>query len=162
MYWIYSSADEEIMARPIEPVVVRAQPSAIPYQLLRAMRPKQWVKNVFVFGAIAFSNDRLWMRPNQILLVIGAFLIFCACSGAIYLLNDLVDIEKDRAHPKKRNRPLASGLLFRPDLATYKSELCPPKPCDVTPVAGCSRPGWRGWHPRSAAVCPAPPGGSGR
>ncbi len=99
------------MARPIEPAVVRAQPSAIPYQLLRAMRPKQWVKNVFVFGAIAFSNDRLWMRPNQIFLVIGAFLIFCACSGAIYLLNDLVDIEKDRAHPKKRNRPLASGQL---------------------------------------------------
>jgi 4-hydroxybenzoate polyprenyltransferase len=75
------------------------------------MRPKQWIKNVFVFAAIIFSDDRLWMRPDQILLALGAFVIFCACSGAIYLINDLVDIEKDRAHPKKRSRPLASGRL---------------------------------------------------
>lgn len=86
----------------------------IPVELLRAMRPKQWVKNVFVFGAIAFSEGRLWLQPSEVLKVIGAFFIFCICSGAIYLVNDLVDIEKDRAHPKKRYRPLASGRLSVP------------------------------------------------
>lgn len=99
------------MAHTIEPVVSRARVSAIPLELLRALRPRQWVKNVFVFAAIAFSDARLWMRPSQLLVAIGAFIIFCAASGAIYLVNDLVDIEKDRAHPKKRHRPLASGRL---------------------------------------------------
>jgi 4-hydroxybenzoate polyprenyltransferase len=104
------------MAQPVGQSVASTRQRSVLYELLRAMRPKQWIKNAFVFGAIAFSNDRLWMRLDQILLVIGAFLIFCACSGSIYLLNDLVDIEKDRAHPKKRNRPLASGRL-NPTLA---------------------------------------------
>jgi 4-hydroxybenzoate polyprenyltransferase len=110
------AAYEEIMAQPVGQSVASTRQRSVVYELLRAMRPKQWIKNAFVFGAIAFSNDRLWMRADQLLLVIGAFLIFCACSGAIYLLNDLVDIEKDRAHPKKRNRPLASGRL-NPTLA---------------------------------------------
>jgi 4-hydroxybenzoate polyprenyltransferase len=99
------------MAQPIGTTAAVAKQRPMLYELVRAMRPKQWIKNAFVFGAIAFSNDRLWMRFDQVALVIAAFLIFCACSGAIYLLNDLVDIEKDRAHPKKRNRPLASGKL---------------------------------------------------
>jgi len=86
----------------------------IPIELLRSMRPQQWVKNVFVFAAIAFSEGRLWLQPGSILKSIGAFIIFCACSGAIYLVNDLVDIEKDRAHPKKRYRPLAAGRLSVP------------------------------------------------
>jgi 4-hydroxybenzoate polyprenyltransferase len=89
-------------------------------ELLRAMRPKQWVKNVFVFAAVAFSESRLWQfwRPlpdgpgfEPLLRVLGAFLAFCMAASAIYLVNDLVDIEKDRAHPKKRNRPFASGRL---------------------------------------------------
>ncbi len=86
-------------------------------ELLRAMRPRQWVKNAFVFAAIAFSEGRLWrfweptIGPAPLLRVIGAFLAFCMAASAIYLINDLVDIEKDRAHPKKRNRPFASGRL---------------------------------------------------
>jgi 4-hydroxybenzoate polyprenyltransferase len=85
-------------------------------ELLRTMRPRQWVKNVFVFAAIAFSEDRLWQfwgpaGPAPLLRVLGAFVAFCMAASAIYLVNDLVDIEKDRAHPKKRNRPLASGRL---------------------------------------------------
>jgi 4-hydroxybenzoate polyprenyltransferase len=81
-------------------------------QLLRAMRPRQWVKNIFVFAAIAFSEQRLWYtQPSELLRVIGAFVAFSMAASAIYLLNDLADIEKDRAHPKKRRRPLASGLL---------------------------------------------------
>lgn len=86
-------------------------------ELLRAMRPRQWVKNAFVFAALAFSEERLWrfwdaqIGPGPLLRVIGAFVAFCMAASAIYLVNDLVDIEKDRAHPKKRNRPFASGRL---------------------------------------------------
>ena len=83
----------------------------MPRQLLRSMRPKDWVKNAFVFAAIAFSQDRLWARPSDLLRVILAAIAFCLAASAIYLINDLVDIEKDRAHPVKRNRPLASGKL---------------------------------------------------
>lgn len=80
--------------------------------LVRTMRPRQWIKNVFVFAAIAFSEDRLWYtEPLQLLRVIGAFIAFSMAASAIYLINDLVDIEKDRAHPKKRHRPLAAGVL---------------------------------------------------
>lgn len=89
-------------------------------ELLKAMRPRQWVKNAFVFAAIAFSEERLWQfwrpapdgpGPWPLLRVFGAFLAFCMAASAIYLVNDLVDIEKDRAHPKKRHRPFASGRL---------------------------------------------------
>lgn len=89
-------------------------------ELLRAMRPRQWVKNSFVFAAIAFSEERLWQfwnpppdgpGPWPLLRVVGAFVAFCMAASAIYLVNDLADIEKDRAHPKKRNRPFASGRL---------------------------------------------------
>jgi 4-hydroxybenzoate polyprenyltransferase len=83
-------------------------------ELLRAMRPRQWVKNVFVFAALAFSEGRLWLvwhDPRPFIRVLGAFVIFCMAASGIYLVNDLVDIEKDRAHPKKRNRPFASGRL---------------------------------------------------
>lgn len=80
--------------------------------LVRTMRPRQWIKNVFVFAAIAFSEGRLWYHePLELLRVIGAFVAFSMAASAIYLINDLVDIEKDRAHPKKRHRPLAAGLL---------------------------------------------------
>ena len=82
------------------------------YHLLRAMRPRQWVKNIFVFAAIAFSAERLWYtKPMQLVTVFIAFVCFCMAASSIYLINDLADIEKDRAHPKKRNRPLASGKL---------------------------------------------------
>lgn len=81
------------------------------WQLLRTMRPKQWVKNAFVFTALAFSEDRLWTEPHWLLQTFAAFCIFCLAASSIYLVNDLVDIEKDRAHPRKRHRPLPSGKL---------------------------------------------------
>lgn len=87
------------------------------WYLLRTMRPKQWVKNVFVFAAIVFSGERLWTRPRELLITLAAFGLFCMAASAIYLINDLVDIEKDRAHPRKRHRPLASGKLS-PTIAT--------------------------------------------
>ncbi len=91
--------------------------------LLRTMRPRQWIKNVFVFAAIAFSEERLWYNePLQLLRVMGAFIAFCMAASAIYLINDLVDMEKDRAHPKKRHRPLAAGILS-PTLAAMTAAI---------------------------------------
>jgi len=83
--------------------------------LLRTMRPRQWIKNVFLFAAIAFSEGRLWYNePLQLLRVIGAFIAFCMAASAIYLINDLVDMEKDRAHPKKTSS--ATGCRYsQPD-----------------------------------------------
>jgi 4-hydroxybenzoate polyprenyltransferase len=82
--------------------------------LLISMRPKQWSKNVFVFAGIVFSRE-LFALPalGKALL---AFFLFCMVSSATYLLNDVRDIARDRAHPIKRNRPLASGRL-RPAVA---------------------------------------------
>ncbi len=77
--------------------------------LLRSMRPKQWIKNVFVWAALVF--DRKLFQAEYFLSTLAAFVIFCLISSAVYLVNDLLDIEKDRQHPVKRNRPLASGEM---------------------------------------------------
>jgi 4-hydroxybenzoate polyprenyltransferase len=73
-----------------------------------SLRPRQWVKNLFVFAGLVFSQ-RLF--TPSVWPALGAFAIFCALSGAIYLFNDVADREKDRLHPRKRERPVASGLL---------------------------------------------------
>lgn len=77
--------------------------------LIQEMRPKQWAKNVFVFAGIFF--DGRVFDAHRLLRSVTAFVIFCLLSSAIYLINDLLDVEKDRLHPVKRNRPLASGAL---------------------------------------------------
>lgn len=77
--------------------------------LVKTMRPKQWAKNVFVFAGIFFDGKVL--EISLLVKSILAFVIFCLISSAIYLINDLADIEKDRLHPTKKNRPLASGAL---------------------------------------------------
>ncbi|NDJ77597.1 MAG: decaprenyl-phosphate phosphoribosyltransferase [Chloroflexi bacterium] len=77
--------------------------------LIRIMRPKQWPKNGFVFAGIMF--DQQLTDPDSLLRVIFAFVLLCLSASAIYVINDLVDIERDRQHPKKRNRPLPSGQL---------------------------------------------------
>lgn len=77
--------------------------------LLITMRPKQWSKNVFVFMGIVFAKKLL--EPEAIAKSLLAFVLFCLASSAVYLVNDVVDIERDRAHPVKRNRPLAAGRL---------------------------------------------------
>jgi len=77
--------------------------------LLRTMRPRQWTKNGFVFAALVF--DEKLFRPVMFTRTVLAFITFCLASSAVYLLNDLADREKDRQHPTKRNRPLASGEL---------------------------------------------------
>jgi 4-hydroxybenzoate polyprenyltransferase len=78
-------------------------------EILISMRPKQWYKNLVIFIGIAFSLNLL--NINLWIIVISAFFIFCLLSGSIYLINDVFDIEKDRNHPKKRERPLPSGKL---------------------------------------------------
>jgi len=76
--------------------------------ILRSMRPRQWVKNLFVFGGVVFSG-RLF--TPAVWTATAGFVIFCALSGAIYLLNDVADRDKDRRHPDKRRRPIAAGRL---------------------------------------------------
>jgi len=78
-------------------------------ELLRAMRPKQWTKNGVVFAALVF--DAKLTTPSYLLRTLLGFVIFCFISGVVYVINDLVDIQKDRQHPKKRHRPLAAGRL---------------------------------------------------
>ena len=78
-------------------------------QIVKLTRPKQWVKNVFVFAGLVFAKQV--QNLDKIGLALAAFVLFSAISGAVYIINDLVDVEKDRQHPKKRNRPLASGKL---------------------------------------------------
>jgi len=77
--------------------------------LLRAMRPKHWIKNVFVFAALVFAHELV--DPRAALLAVGAFVVFCLLSSSVYLLNDVADRETDRLHPEKKNRPVASGEL---------------------------------------------------
>lgn len=73
------------------------------------MRPRQWPKNGFVFVPLFF--DRKLTDPASVLVTLIAFVLLCLMSSAVYLMNDLADIESDRQHPLKRNRPLPSGRL---------------------------------------------------
>ena len=77
--------------------------------LFLSLRPKQWTKNAFVFAAILFSRHLL--EFPLLVKTIQVFIIFCLLSGSTYLVNDLVDRERDRLHPRKKNRPIAAGLL---------------------------------------------------
>jgi 4-hydroxybenzoate polyprenyltransferase len=77
--------------------------------LLSSLRPEQWTKNLVVFAALVFS--RRLLDPAAVALALAAFLIFCALSGAVYLVNDVSDRESDRLHPLKSRRPIASGAL---------------------------------------------------
>ena len=79
--------------------------------IFEALRPKQWTKNLVVFAALIFSERALIFKPLAWEYALLAFVIFCGLSGSVYLLNDLTDIEKDRLHPEKRLRPIASGQL---------------------------------------------------
>lgn len=79
------------------------------FDLIGSMRPRQWPKNAFVFVALLFDGKLL--DPPSVLAVTAAFGLLCLMSGAVYIMNDLADVESDRQHPTKKNRPLASGRL---------------------------------------------------
>ena len=80
-------------------------------ELLASLRPRQWVKNLFVFGGLVFGQK---LFTPAVWTAGAAFLIFCGLSGAVYLLNDVADRRQDRLHPDKRHRPVAAGRLSAP------------------------------------------------
>ena len=82
--------------------------------LIKTMRPRQWLKNLLVYAPLFFDSQALELE--SLLRTTAAFLLLCLMSGAIYIMNDLVDMDNDRQHPTKRNRPLAAGEL-NPNLA---------------------------------------------
>jgi len=105
------------MARSTSPpVAVSGRPSlagapdrTVAASLLISLRPGQWTKNLLVFAGVLFGQRLL--EPSAVWRSLAAFAIFCALSGAVYLVNDVADREQDRLHPLKATRPIASGAL---------------------------------------------------
>jgi 4-hydroxybenzoate polyprenyltransferase len=89
------------------PVAARLTPAA----LLRALRPDEWVKNLFVFAGLLFGGE---FDVSGALAATGAFAAFCAVASAGYLVNDIRDVDLDRRHPTKRHRAIATGALAIP------------------------------------------------
>jgi len=94
------------------------QEQGVVLALIRAMRPHQWVKNLFVLAPLVFASadKTAYISPvsgltNKVFSAFVAAALFCLVSGAVYLLNDVCDLAADRAHPEKRMRPIASGLV---------------------------------------------------
>jgi 4-hydroxybenzoate polyprenyltransferase len=79
--------------------------------LLKTMRPRQWTKNVVLLAAVIFDRQLSISHPIPFIRSLAGVLLFCAISSAVYILNDIVDVQADRQHPEKRNRPIASGVL---------------------------------------------------
>jgi 4-hydroxybenzoate polyprenyltransferase len=77
--------------------------------LLKTMRPRQWTKNAFLFAVLVFDG-KLFHLPD-FLRTLAGYGLFCLISSAVYIFNDLLDVEADRQHPVKKNRPIASGKL---------------------------------------------------
>jgi decaprenyl-phosphate phosphoribosyltransferase len=89
-----------------------AAPSGLVRGLIRTARPRQWVKNVLVLAApfAAYAADPVF-RVDVVVDAGIAFVAFCLVASAVYLVNDAIDAEADRAHPTKRNRPIAAGIV---------------------------------------------------
>ncbi len=79
--------------------------------IIVTMRPAQWVKNVFVFAPVIFASQHTRQDPFLLLFAALATAVFILLAGSVYILNDILDVEKDRQHPSKRNRPIAAGDL---------------------------------------------------
>lgn len=94
----------------------------MPKNILKSMRPHQWTKNFFVFAPLIFSEN-IFNFP-LVLRSFFAFAIFCALTGAIYIFNDLRDVDEDRRHPVKSLRPIASGRLGKTPALTAFAFLC--------------------------------------
>ncbi|MGE0812571.1 MAG: decaprenyl-phosphate phosphoribosyltransferase [Vicinamibacterales bacterium] len=104
------------MARPTYPDleareagVERVKDRSTLGSLLKSLRPEQWTKNLFVLAALPFGLKLF--DPAATALALAAFVVFCALSGVVYIINDLYDREADRLHPTKRFRPIAAGDL---------------------------------------------------
>ncbi|MDO8487195.1 MAG: UbiA prenyltransferase family protein [Candidatus Curtissbacteria bacterium] len=88
----------------------------VPLWLFISARPRQWLKNIALFAPLVFEGE--FFNPGKFWLVVFGFGIFCVVTSAIYLINDVIDIEKDRAHPFKSKRPIAAGKI-KPAVAIF-------------------------------------------
>ncbi len=77
--------------------------------LIKTMRPRQWVKNAFVFAALVF--DKQLLSTDSFLRTLAGFALFCLISSSVYIFNDIADVDADRKHPEKKKRPIPSGKL---------------------------------------------------
>ena len=111
--------DTPVEDKPLGSTAVVVSPNvlSIGRSILVTMRPRQWPKNLLVLAAFLFSVNLAWEPndPSSWLPLLGrasaGFAIFCLVSGAVYLINDVRDVEADRLHPRKRLRPIAAGRL---------------------------------------------------
>jgi 4-hydroxybenzoate polyprenyltransferase len=97
------------ISHPHSPDAGRAARISLVRDLIVSARPKQWIKNGFVFAALVFASKL--GHADLVARTLAAFVIFCVLSACIYLLNDAADAEADRRHPLKANRPIASGRV---------------------------------------------------
>jgi 4-hydroxybenzoate polyprenyltransferase len=109
-----------------------APSTSVVHAVWTSLRPQQWTKNLAVFAALALSKHLF--EPAPLAQSLLAFVLFCALSGTVYLLNDVADFERDRLHPLKRLRPIARGA-------------CPPGRALMAV----------GWHRVGGRVAPARP-----
>ena len=97
------------MAHSTLPITKQAETDrSTALSLVVSLRPAQWTKNLFVFGALLFGERAgrpAFLDPIAIAHAVAAFVIFCALSGVVYLINDVADRDNDRVHPLKRYRP---------------------------------------------------------
>jgi 4-hydroxybenzoate polyprenyltransferase len=89
--------------------------------LLRSTRPRQWTKNLIVFAALIFSGNL--RKTDDLVAALAAFVLYCGLSGAIYVFNDIKDLERDRLSMRKRWRPLAAGLVTVPVASVFAGVL---------------------------------------
>ena len=103
------SAPDIIEQAQTSPAHTARPAKSLPASLFLSLRPAQWTKNLFLFAGLIFGQRLL--DPAAITTSIAAFVVFCALSGVVYLINDIADREADRIHPLKRFRPIASGAV---------------------------------------------------
>jgi decaprenyl-phosphate phosphoribosyltransferase len=107
-----STAESDAAGDTAVPPAAEASSGGFVRGLVRTARPRQWVKNVLVLAApfAAYAADPVF-RSDVVVDAAIAFVAFCLVASAVYLINDAIDVEADRAHPTKRNRPIAAGIV---------------------------------------------------
>ncbi|WP_410577003.1 decaprenyl-phosphate phosphoribosyltransferase [Amycolatopsis sp. lyj-108] len=112
-----SETTEKADSKPddVEPVAGAAEPKKVAGGLvggiIKTARPRQWVKNVLVFAAPFFAFSKSTDRTGLLIAALIAFAAFSLVASSVYLINDAIDVEADKAHPTKRNRPIAAGIV---------------------------------------------------
>ena len=89
----------------------KGQIIGLPFWVFVSARPRQWLKNTALFAPLVFEGE--FFNPNKFFITFFGFVIFCILTSGIYILNDVVDFNKDLAHPFKRKRPIAAGRINR-------------------------------------------------